>query len=196
MPVDGAVLCGGAGRRIGGQKESKLLGGRPLLDWMLAKLTPVCVRAFVVGLKEQRKGLEAVPDDFPGEGPLGGLITALRHCNSERLLVLPVDLPLLKPEVVRELSERGGDSVPMICDDGRPQPLVGSYPKRVLAGLEQVFQEGERRLTPALESCGYESLGPEKLRLLDPELEGFLNVNRSQDLERALSLLEAARRNR
>lgn len=38
-------------------------------------------------------GLEVVPDDHPGEGPLGGLLTALDCAGTDVVVVLACDLP-------------------------------------------------------------------------------------------------------
>lgn len=53
----------------------------------------------------------AVPDPLPGMGPLGGLYGVARSVRADALLAIPVDMPLLRVELLALLlreGERGG----------------------------------------------------------------------------------------
>lgn len=52
-----------------------------------------------------------IPDPVPGMGPLGGLYGVARAVDADALLVMPVDMPLLRGELLALLlqeGERGG----------------------------------------------------------------------------------------
>jgi molybdopterin-guanine dinucleotide biosynthesis protein A len=79
--VRGAVLCGGASRRMGRDKATLEIDGRPLGARAIDALhhagvdQVVCVGGDPVLLEPL--GAPVVADQWPGRGPLGGVLTAL-----------------------------------------------------------------------------------------------------------------------
>ncbi len=49
-------------------------------------------------------GVAHVSDSFPGEGPLGGVVTALEHTESDVAVVVSCDLPFLQPRSIDEMA--------------------------------------------------------------------------------------------
>lgn len=106
-----------------------------------------CVGGDAAGL--EAVGLETVADHFPGEGPLGGLITALREAAYDIVVVLTCDLPrVTAAEVTAIVAALGADdnaavAAPVV--DGRPQLLTAAYRREVAVGpLLEAFTAGER----------------------------------------------------
>ena len=93
-------------------------------------------------------GLRVVPDRWPGEGPLGGLITALEAATQDTVVVLACDLPGVTAEAVRALVDGLGDhdgAVPLV--DGRSQHLVAAWRRdAALEPLRAAFAGGERAI--------------------------------------------------
>ena len=85
MPArfSGAVLCGGQSRRFGRDKATYLHNGTPLAKISLLALREAgASEVFSIGGDADAladMGFRAVPDEHPGEGPLGGIICALRQ---------------------------------------------------------------------------------------------------------------------
>ena len=79
----GAVLCGGRSRRFGRDKATYVFNGTPLAKISLLALREAgASEVFSIGGDADAlgdMGFSAVPDDYPGEGPLGGIICALRQ---------------------------------------------------------------------------------------------------------------------
>ena len=97
-------------------------------------------------------GFTAIPDDAAGEGPLGGLLTALRAASAEWVAVLATDLPHASAATVREMlgyTGDGGDAVVPLLR-GRPQPAHAVWRRDCRQLLEPLFATGERRLREAL----------------------------------------------
>ena len=66
-------------------------------------------------------GIPVLVDRWPGEGPLGGILTALESSDAERSLVVAVDMPRLPVAFLRRLlaeAEKGSETVVPIHDDG------------------------------------------------------------------------------
>jgi molybdopterin-guanine dinucleotide biosynthesis protein A len=111
-------------------------------------------------------GLRAVliADDHPGEGPLGGLVTALRTSPAalDPVVVLSCDLPGITAAAVARLvaalaAEPELDVAAAARTDPDPDrplgdvhPLVAAYRRGALAVAAATFAAGERRLRTAV----------------------------------------------
>jgi molybdopterin-guanine dinucleotide biosynthesis protein A len=125
-------------------------------------------------------GLDVVADDHPGEGPLGGLISALRWAPVDPVVVLSCDLVALGEEEVRAVLERlecePDADVAAPLREGQPQFLTGAYRRRCLGALEERFRQGERAVRRAVADCELrlvtvEGLGVERLADVDTPAE-------------------------
>jgi molybdopterin-guanine dinucleotide biosynthesis protein A len=92
----GAVLCGGASRRMGEDKSLLQVDGRAMAERVAAALTtagadPVLAIGGDAAALGQL-GLTVVPDDEVGSGPLGATRTALRTTPQSTVLVVACDL--------------------------------------------------------------------------------------------------------
>jgi molybdopterin-guanine dinucleotide biosynthesis protein A len=152
--LTGVILAGGASRRFGRDKAAALLDGRPLLEWVATALAPACNRMVAVGPAGRAwphagVDLEIVDDLFPGEGPLGGMISAFRRIGHGHAFVSACDTPFLQPAdviaIAACLSEGVAAAVPRARD--ALQPLAAAYDvTSCLPALESLFEAGERRV--------------------------------------------------
>lgn len=181
----GVVLAGGQGRRLGGDKASVLLGGKPLISYTLATLGEVLDDVVVVVKPGTRlPPLDGVsvwtePDGTPH--PLVGIVTALERADGRRVLICGCDLPLLQPASVERLVAadlRGAPAAVAVAAGGRPQPPLGCYLARALPDLQAVMRE--RPDVPLRQAVG--ALDPRWVEVADEEL---FNVNTPQDLGEA-----------
>ncbi len=107
--ASGIVLTGGESRRMGRDKALLPVGTPPtalavrVAGALRAGACPdiTCVGGDLAALRAL--GLDAVPDDHPGEGPLGGVLTGLRTAALGIVLVLACDLPAIDGATVRGL---------------------------------------------------------------------------------------------
>lgn len=95
----------------------------------------------------QAPGWEWVADQWPGEGPLGGMVTALEVARHDVVVVLACDHPeistALSLRLVDALVETGGHAAIAVVDV-HVQPLVAAYHRDALPVLRQAFAAGER----------------------------------------------------
>lgn len=181
--VAGIVLAGGAGRRFGGNKPNALLSGRPLVAWVVAAMREVCDDVVVVVAPGQAlpaiEGVRVVVDRWPGEGPLGGLVTGLEACTADVCLVSGCDTPLVRPGLLRLLAERMGEAdavVPLV--GGEPQVLVAAYRRETaLRELGASFEAGERSVRRAVSRLAVVSPGDEEMAAVDGEMVSFRGAN-------------------
>lgn len=158
----GVVLTGGASRRMGRDKALVEVGGRALAVRVAQALRDAGAdQVFAVGgaldaLSDL--GLDAVPDDHPGEGPVGGLLTALSHASSPVVAVLACDLPAAAPSAVRlVVAALDADpdlacAIPMV--QGRSEPLHGAWRRSSRPRIQAMFDRGERAMHRVIADLG------------------------------------------
>ncbi len=174
--LSGAVLCGGASSRFGTDKALSPVAGEPMAMKAVRAMRVIGVDPIVaVAANEEQAGrlsaalsMPSIVDRWPGEGPLGGLLTALLWFRTGSVLVLPCDLPLvdgdrLEPLAVRFRSQGGA----VVASDisGRPNCTIGIWPSAVGPKLKTHFDAGARRLDTVLKATDYTSvaLQPESI---------------------------------
>ncbi len=196
--VIGAVLAGGHGRRIGGDKPSLEVGGQTLVRRAVDALRSVRLDVALVLRPQQPVPLTAftiavLRDEIEDAGPLGGLHALLRWLPVEWALVLPCDQPLLAPQLLAELLARRTRAVDAVV--GRPsaiEPLPGLYRRTCLPAIEAALACGERSLCELSTSLRVHAIPDAALRRWDPQLLSYLNVNGPADLARARTLAAPA----
>ncbi|WP_069813497.1 DUF6457 domain-containing protein [Streptomyces sp. TP-A0874] len=162
-PYDAVVLAGGAAKRLAGADKPGLrVGGRPLLDRVLAAC-PDAAGTVVVGARRATpRPVRWALEDPPGGGPLAALGAGLRQVTAPTVLTLSADLPFLTTGTVRALltalgprdggadrpagpgptGPRAADGVVLVDSGGRRQPLVAVYRTESLRrGLARIAAE-------------------------------------------------------
>ncbi|UDM01024.1 NTP transferase domain-containing protein [Streptomyces longhuiensis] len=129
---DAVVLAGGAARRLGGtDKPAVRVGGRPLLDRVLAACATAATTVVVAEPRPTAHPVRWTREDPPGGGPVAALDAGLRATTADQVLVLSADLPFLSEQTVQSLLDAlnagTADGVLLTDADGRDQPLVAAY---------------------------------------------------------------------
>jgi molybdopterin-guanine dinucleotide biosynthesis protein A len=161
---DAIVLAGGAAKRLGGADKPALrVGGRALLDRVLAACADAAATVVVGGRRPTVRPVTWAREEPQGGGPLAALGAGVRLTTAGHLLVLSADLPFLGESTVKELlaAAAHGERDGALCvdQDGRDQPLVAVYRSESL------------RRELALLTAEHGSLAGLPLRLLTHELD-------------------------
>ncbi|MCL6734732.1 DUF6457 domain-containing protein [Streptomyces neyagawaensis] len=111
---DAVVLAGGAARRLGGaDKPGVRVGGRALLDRVLAACAGARTIVVVADPRPTARPVLWAREEPPGGGPLAALDAGLRRTTAPYVVVLSADLPFLAGETVRRLLDTlRGSAVP------------------------------------------------------------------------------------
>jgi molybdopterin-guanine dinucleotide biosynthesis protein A len=181
------VLAGGRGERLGGDKATVNLCGRPLLHWPLDALRGALEHVAVVAkpdtvLPPLPPGVQRWDEPPQPRHPLTGIVEALGRAGDRAVLVCAADLPCVDVELIRRLAlaEAGPGGV-VIATAGRPQPLLGRYEPRAVGRLCAAPPDAALTATVL-------ALDPV---LLDVPAGALLNVNDEADLRRAERALSA-----
>ncbi|MGW0879198.1 NTP transferase domain-containing protein [Streptomyces sp. NPDC002671] len=151
-PYDAVVLAGGAARRLGGaDKPGVRVGGRALLDRVLAACAGARTTVVVAGPRSTVRPVRWAREEPPGAGPVAALEAGLRHTTAEHAVVLSADLPFLEAATVERLltalAAAGADGALLTDADGRDQPLVAAYRTAALRRELTALAEAHHGLT-------------------------------------------------
>ena len=191
MKIAVVILAGGMGRRIGGQKPLRLLGGKRLIDRAQAqaeqwsKIVAVAVRS--IGQVEGN-ALSCIRDVDEIEGPLAGLAAALRFAGDsgcEAVLTIPADMPFLPADLRDRLSARIGSAAAAVArSGGRLHPVCGLWRVSAFEALPAYLKSGRRSLKDFAAAVGFEVAD-----WSDETVDSFFNINSAEDLAHAERLL-------
>jgi molybdopterin-guanine dinucleotide biosynthesis protein A len=137
-----------------------------------------------------RFGVPVEADRSPGRGPLGGIHAALRASRFPHVFCIACDMPLADPAVIRHLCSLAQDHDVVVPWTAHGlEPLHAVYARDCIPHLERMLQSGRLRVDALYAAVRVRRVGEEELRMLDPTLRGFLNVNTPEELEAARRLL-------
>lgn len=154
------VLAGGQSARFGRDKAREPRGDTTLIQSVARTLRPISRVLAVVADRAGRYedlGFSTIADREPGLGPIGGLSTALAHCEAtvpgaEYLLLVACDWKGISATFVRELAarcERGADFV--VFRGEKVEPLFGLYAVGAGATVDRAIGSGIRAMHVLLE---------------------------------------------
>jgi molybdenum cofactor guanylyltransferase len=188
----GAILAGGAGLRIGGQKQIVELDGKPLISYPLEAVGQVLSKVAILtktGTKlppVSRVSVWIEPES--PRHPLIGITQALALAGGRPVLVCAGDMPFVTPDLVRRLVKTDPGRAPAVvaCSEDRMQPLLGCYQPRALGLLSGAARAATGRLMDVV--AGIE---PVLLEVDDPE--ELFDVDTPDDLLQAAAMLDRRR---
>jgi molybdopterin-guanine dinucleotide biosynthesis protein A len=140
-PTPGVLLAGGLARRMGGgDKPMRTIGGRTILDRVIARLKPQCDGLILNANGDPARfaafGLPVIADtvqDFPG--PLAGILAALDWTAANRpdvgwILSAAADCPFLPRDLVARLQQARIEQdaqLAVAASAGQTHPVIGLW---------------------------------------------------------------------
>ena len=153
--VTGVILAGGLARRMQNQDKGLVhYNGQPLISYAIKAMKPL-VKHIIINANRneclyQSFGFPVIADQSHRfDGPLAGILTAMRTATTELLLVMPCDAPLTSTEqlagLLNELASSEADiAVPF--DGIRLQPVFLALNTKLDNQLEIYLNKGERKV--------------------------------------------------
>ncbi len=214
LRVSGIILAGGQSRRMGRDKASVELDGKPIIQRALDAVRAVCAETIVVANDAEayaRWGARVVSDVYPGKGSLGGIFSGLRAAREEYVLAVACDMPFLNVELLRYLVSLAPQSdvvIPRALDpsarlargDARSarasnlHPLHAVYSKNCLAAMEARLKADDLRPISFHDAVRVRVVEAEEIDRFDPEHRSFFNVNTPEDVGLAGSIVGSSSR--
>ena len=203
LSVAGAVIAGGMGSRMGDgpPKAERLLGGSSLGSRAVGTLERALGGApilYSMGVRMHKprdvpSAATALADTDNDMGPLSGLVSCLASAKDrvDLLVMIPCDMPLLHPALLRALLDRASlDCVLTINEpsDERVSPFPSVWPTSLCERVSEMYAAGERSPRAAIAALNHTALSRHDLlcdpevELVDPKLEGLEDIDSSDAL--------------
>lgn len=153
--ITAVILAGGQGRRMGGQDKGLIdFKGQPIVEILIGILKQQKVKIAINANRNletyQAYGLPVINDELNDfQGPLAGFAAAMDAVDTDYILTLPCDGPLLVDNFVDLFIESQSDQHQSICvaDDGeRLQPVYALIRVDLLDDLLTFLKTGDRKI--------------------------------------------------
>ncbi len=198
-PTLGVLLAGGLARRMGGgDKPMQTVGGRTILDRVIARMRPQCAALILNANGDPARfafaKLAVVADDVPGfAGPLAGILAALDWTAAnapalEWVVSVAADSPFLPHDLVARLhASREEAETPLACAEsgGQTHPVIGVWPVKLRADLRHALVVEDMRKIDRWTARHGVATASWPAAPIDP----FFNANTPEDIAEAERLL-------
>jgi molybdopterin-guanine dinucleotide biosynthesis protein MobB len=178
--LSGAIIAGGQSSRLGFNKALLPFQGKPVIERMLETLSPIVSSIKIIANNPadyQFLNIETVPDIRPGCGPLSGIHTALSLSNTEYVLIVSCDLPLLTASTLGPLLLKYPGYDITMFKHKLFEPLCAVYRRTCLPALEELIDHGEYRIIDL-----FPALNTRIIRI--DQSDEFQSMNTKEDYER------------
>jgi len=159
LGIPAVLLAGGLARRMGGgDKPMRTIGGRTILERVIARLKPQCDGLILNANGDPARfaafGLPVIADsvaDFPG--PLAGILAALDWMAEHRpeikfVLSAAADCPFLPRDLVARLeAARAAQNAELAvaASDGQTHPVIGLWSVHLRGELRHALVDEDVR---------------------------------------------------
>lgn len=181
------ILAGGRSSRMGGGDKCLLpMGGKPLIDHILDRLTrqtgDILINTNSDPAPFLKYGQPVLPAAISGfQGPLAGILTGMlwsrrRHPRQVHLLTVASDVPFLPDDLVTRLARNlgGADIVIARSQDGT-HPTIGLWPVDLAERLKHDLMESNVRSV-------HQWISSFRVACAEFDSEALANINTPDDL--------------
>ncbi len=167
------------------------LSGRPLIEWVLNALAPQ-VGTLLINANRHREiyagyGVPVIADaDAEFNGPLAGMLSAMRVARTDWILTVPCDGPLLPPDLTsRLIAALASDNALLatVTERGRIHPVYALMPVSLEPELSADLAAGTRKVA--------DWIARHRPALADfsDRPQAFSNINSAEDAARLAAQL-------
>jgi molybdopterin-guanine dinucleotide biosynthesis protein A len=152
------IMAGGESTRMKTDKSSLPINGQPMIVHVLEQLRPHFDQ-ILISAKDVHAyafpGVKVIADEHPGQGPLMGIVSAIKASNHELNFVQACDIPNTDIALVKKMLKcaPGYDAVTPRNPDGQCEPLFAVYHKSVLKIMEGMLKRGQKSVHKVFDLC-------------------------------------------
>ena len=186
ITISAVILAGGKSRRMQGQdKGLQLLKNKPLFLHCYHRLQPqiknISINANRNLTEYQKSNLNVFSDtltDF--QGPLSGMLTALKNANTDFVLFVPCDCPYFPLNLCQKLKEPMNHNdkilISYVYDGNREHPTFCLASRKIIPALEKYLQSGQRKMLDFIHSQKHITVD------FSDNKQAFKNINNLEEL--------------
>lgn len=189
------IQAGGESSRMGEDKALKSFLGRPLIQRVVDRLSPIADEMIVTTNRPEKYtflGLRLTPDLKPGRGALGGLYTAIASASHPQVAVVACDMPFASARfveaAVRLLVREEADVVIAKTEEGY-EPFHAVYRRETcLSAIQSAIDSDLWKVIAWFPQVRVRVLAADELKQFDPDGLAFWNVNTPEEFIEAEQL--------
>jgi len=199
------IQAGGQSSRMGEDKALKPFLGRPLIQRVIERISPIADELIVTTNRPEDYrflDLRLLPDLKPGRGALGGLYTALASASQTIVAVVACDMPFASASLLRAASrilvEEDADVViPRVAAEqaeksGGYEPLHAVYRRDAcLPAIESAIDADQWKVIAWFPQVKVRVLTPQEIKEYDPSGLAFWNVNTPEEFAKAEEIAQS-----
>jgi len=186
------IQAGGASSRMGEDKALKTFLGRPLIQRVVERLSPIADELIVTTNRPNDYtflNLPLIPDLKPGRGALGGLYTAIASAKYSLVAVVACDMPFASASLFQAASSLLVDEVVDVViaksEEGY-EPLHAVYHRETcLPAIEAAIAADQWRVISWFPQVKVHVLTGDEIKQYDPSGLAFWNVNTPEEFSKA-----------
>lgn len=186
--ISGVILAGGKSSRYGKNKALEKIDGVPLIERVVSVMGSVFEHLIVITNTPDDYGYLNLPmygDLVRALGPIGGIYTGLSVIPNNSGFFVACDMPLLNQGLIRHMAENRAEFdvvVPRI--KGMMETLHAIYGKGCVPAIKSLIASGEYQTVRIFKDLSVRYIDEDEIRIIDPGLRSFININRPQELRR------------
>ncbi len=184
MKITGIVLTGGKSSRMGHDKALFLYEGKSLLQRAVDFCSSFCDELLISSSNadHQIEGIYRVEDEIKNCGPIGGIYSCLKQSSNDWNFVLSVDAPFVQSDFIQFLkAETHNFDAVVPLHEGKKEPLIAFYHKRILPEIKAKIQVDNYRLYFLLQEINTNYVESGEWLKQYPSL--FRNLNYPEDID-------------
>jgi len=181
MKTTGIIIAGGKSSRIGTDKAFISYNNKMLIEYAISVIKPIADTIIISSnTPEKIKKFKVITDIYKNIGPVAGLYSCLKASQTDVNIVIPCDTPQLTTALYKQmLSEfqkyKNLDAVVPRLPDGKVEPLIAVYSKKILPEIEKSIAVDDYKLVNLLSKIN--------TKYVDiTDIEQFKNINTPADL--------------
>ena len=181
------ILAGGESKRMGQPKHLLTTPrGETIIEHLVTELGRLFDETLIVGrnLPIPPANVRIVEDTQLARSPLVGLYSGLLAAKTELSFVVACDMPFVRGKLVEYILSRSCNvdvCVPIVR--GYYEPLCAAYRQTAIPVIARAIEHGVFKVTAPYSALKLRVISEEKIRLFDPDLASFTNLNVPRQLE-------------
>jgi molybdopterin-guanine dinucleotide biosynthesis protein A len=123
-----------------------------------------------------------VKDSIKNIGPIGGIYSVLKHIDTQKVLIIPVDTPLLSKKLIHFLLDnyKEQDQLTILKSKDGLQMLIGIYDKSLIPVLEKQINKKDYKLRNLLDGLRVNVVDASEYR------SDFKNINTKKEFDKLI----------
>ncbi len=205
--ITAVILAGGKGSRVGHNKAFIKLGHTYLLELVLQNMSKIfddiiivtsrCDHDRILSIHSSHSSMPScyrinvICDSDAGQGPLQGLLEALKVSEEEWLFLAGCDMPLINRSLVKHIyGLKNGNSQAVVPRfKGFLEPLHAFYHRSCLKEAETIYGQGKRKIKDFYPFVNLSVSEESDMNAVKNYHRSFFNINDLCDLARAEKML-------